>query len=514
MKSVLMIGQSNMAGRGFINEVPMICNERIQMLRNGKWQMMTEPINYDRPISGVSLAGSFAAMWCMENKEEQIGLIPCAEGGSSIDDWSIEKILFKNAIIQAKFAMQNSNLIAILWHQGENDSYNGNYKTYYEKLHTIRLQYKDNKVSIYFDNMNKITLNDCGLKAGKIGYKQNDNLEICYTAFSDVAHGSSDNKAIHQNTVLASNYYSSHLTSSKLVVNEVMEGEEEYYNGKVGSYDLSLKNKGDYATYRIYAEEDGLYGLDMTLRKEYEGKKVLVKVDNNDPIRMTIPSSNDCYGVYYTTTIGEINLTKGAHHITIICEDEIRFTKFSYFLSSESYPLFEHSLSEYVETGARYINSWKLKDDGHYALAGNRNLMYFGDETLTDFTLEVDIELVGETQASSCGVILRADNPAFASNDNVSSIQGYYVGFNNSKVFISKCNYNNSNMDTEASATRSDSNVSYHLKVVVRGNKIELDFNNGEVVLTFVDDLGFTHGSLGFYTDGAAAIYRNLKIYK
>lgn len=62
--------------------------------------MMTEPINYDRPISGVSLAGSFAAMWCMENKEEQIGLIPCAEGGSSIDDWSIEKILFKNAIIQ------------------------------------------------------------------------------------------------------------------------------------------------------------------------------------------------------------------------------------------------------------------------------------------------------------------------------------------------------------------------------------------------------------------------------
>ena len=55
MKSVLMIGQSNMAGRGFINEVPMICNERIQMLRNGKWQMMTEPINYDRPISGVCL---------------------------------------------------------------------------------------------------------------------------------------------------------------------------------------------------------------------------------------------------------------------------------------------------------------------------------------------------------------------------------------------------------------------------------------------------------------------------
>lgn len=137
MKSILMIGQSNMAGRGFLNEVPMICNERIQMLRNGRWQIMTEPINYDRPNSGVGLAGSFAAMWCMENKEEKIGLIPCAEGGSSIDDWAINKVLFKNAVIQAKFAMQDSELIAILWHQGENDSYNGNFKTYYNKLHTM-----------------------------------------------------------------------------------------------------------------------------------------------------------------------------------------------------------------------------------------------------------------------------------------------------------------------------------------------------------------------------------------
>ena len=45
MKSVLLIGQSNMAGRGFTHEVPPIYNERIMMLRNGRWQMMTEPIH-------------------------------------------------------------------------------------------------------------------------------------------------------------------------------------------------------------------------------------------------------------------------------------------------------------------------------------------------------------------------------------------------------------------------------------------------------------------------------------
>lgn len=137
MKSILMIGQSNMAGRGFINEVPMICNERILMLRNAGWQMMAEPINYDRPNAGIGLAGSFAAMWCMEHEGEQIGLIPCAEGGSSLDDWAVDKNLFKNAVIQAGFAMQDSELIGILWHQGESDSHGGGYQTYYKKLQVI-----------------------------------------------------------------------------------------------------------------------------------------------------------------------------------------------------------------------------------------------------------------------------------------------------------------------------------------------------------------------------------------
>jgi len=132
-----MIGQSNMAGRGFIHEVPPIYNERIQMLRNGRWQMMTEPINYDRPVSGISLAGSFAEAWCRQNPDDKIGLIPCAEGGSTLDEWAIDQSLFRHALTEAKFAMENSELAGILWHQGESDSMNGNYKIYYKKLLSI-----------------------------------------------------------------------------------------------------------------------------------------------------------------------------------------------------------------------------------------------------------------------------------------------------------------------------------------------------------------------------------------
>ncbi|WP_144716515.1 sialate O-acetylesterase [Bacillus altitudinis] len=137
MKSFLLIGQSNMAGRGFKHEVPPIYNERIMMLRNGRWQMMTEPIHFDRSVAGVGLAASFAETWCKDHEGEKIGLIPCAEGGSTIDEWSRDGALFRHAINEAKFAREDSELAGILWHQGESDSQDGKYKEYDEKIRRL-----------------------------------------------------------------------------------------------------------------------------------------------------------------------------------------------------------------------------------------------------------------------------------------------------------------------------------------------------------------------------------------
>ena len=75
MKSFLMIGQSNMAGRGEFGEVPEIQNRLCKMLRNGRWQLMSEPINPDRRVfgefhSGVGLAASFADEYAKHFEEK------------------------------------------------------------------------------------------------------------------------------------------------------------------------------------------------------------------------------------------------------------------------------------------------------------------------------------------------------------------------------------------------------------------------------------------------------------
>lgn len=43
----------------------------------------------DRPPAGVGLASSFAASWQADHVNEQIGLIPCADGGTSLSDWQV-----------------------------------------------------------------------------------------------------------------------------------------------------------------------------------------------------------------------------------------------------------------------------------------------------------------------------------------------------------------------------------------------------------------------------------------
>ena len=127
MKVFLMMGQSNMAGRGDLREVEPLPSSHAFVLRNGKWQPMTEPLNIDRPInfsgkmgtnSGVGPAASFAAEYARTFNED-IGLVPCAEGGSSLEDWKPGGQLFLNAYYQAKLASNVGELTGILWHQGE-----------------------------------------------------------------------------------------------------------------------------------------------------------------------------------------------------------------------------------------------------------------------------------------------------------------------------------------------------------------------------------------------------------
>lgn len=142
--SILIIGQSNMAGRGYLAEAQPIDNQDglLQVLRNGRWMPMFRPVNFDRSFSGTCLAEMFARQYADEHGGVKVGIIPCADGGTTLDQWKEGEVLFDHAVFQAKLAMRTSKLVGILWHQGEGDCRDEYYPLYLEKVTAIMTAFR------------------------------------------------------------------------------------------------------------------------------------------------------------------------------------------------------------------------------------------------------------------------------------------------------------------------------------------------------------------------------------
>ncbi|RKD17130.1 acetylxylan esterase [Pelobium manganitolerans] len=125
----LLIGQSNMAGRGVVDAESKEVNPRILMLDSlGQWVPATDPMHFDNlKLVGVGPGIAFAKEMLANNSNIKIGLIPCAWGGSPIKVWRPGAKYFKarpydDAITRTKLAMSQGVLKGILWHQGESDN--------------------------------------------------------------------------------------------------------------------------------------------------------------------------------------------------------------------------------------------------------------------------------------------------------------------------------------------------------------------------------------------------------
>lgn len=132
----LLVGQSNMAGRGFPNEVEPIQNKDIFVLRNGRWWPMYVPVNPDRVTAGINLAESFADRYAKEHGV-QVGLIPCADGGTSLDQWKPGGVLFDHAVAMAQLADRSAHIVGVLWHQGESECSDERYPLVKDKLKNL-----------------------------------------------------------------------------------------------------------------------------------------------------------------------------------------------------------------------------------------------------------------------------------------------------------------------------------------------------------------------------------------
>ena len=138
----LLIGQSNMAGRGMMEaEDTLNVIDGVWLLDpEGKPEPATAPLNRYSTIRkeiGMQQIGPGNSFSAEMHKAtgRKILLVVNARGGSSLDEWmpwNSETGYFDAAVERTRQAMRYGELKAVLWHQGESDS--GRPDTYLDSL--------------------------------------------------------------------------------------------------------------------------------------------------------------------------------------------------------------------------------------------------------------------------------------------------------------------------------------------------------------------------------------------
>ena len=140
-----LAGQSNMAGRGFVKLRDTLQDTRILTItKNNQWILAKEPLHFYEPsLTGLDCGLSFGKELIKHIPDSvSIALIPCAVGGSSIQQWLGDSLyrkvkLLSNFRNNVDFVEQYGTVKGMLWHQGESDASTGLIPGYRQNLEKL-----------------------------------------------------------------------------------------------------------------------------------------------------------------------------------------------------------------------------------------------------------------------------------------------------------------------------------------------------------------------------------------
>ncbi|OGV36940.1 MAG: hypothetical protein A2X48_00260 [Lentisphaerae bacterium GWF2_49_21] len=125
----LLIGQSNMAGRGKVDAESAKTNPKVLMLtKQLTWELAKDPLHFDKSAAGVGPGLAFGRSMSKANPKIKIGLVPCAVGGTSIKLWTpgaadsaTKTHPYDDMLKRVQEARKAGVFKGIIWHQGESD---------------------------------------------------------------------------------------------------------------------------------------------------------------------------------------------------------------------------------------------------------------------------------------------------------------------------------------------------------------------------------------------------------
>ncbi len=385
-------------------------------------------------------------------------------------------------------------------------------------LHTFRIQHRDGMMNLYFDNIEKAHSINATFQGGKIGYlKSNTYDEIGYTAFSNVALGSSDNEYYADTYSLANGY------DENLSYFQNGCGFEESKKGNAtrgGNQNIILSTKGDHATYRMYAREDGLHSINIRIPYKYLGKKFGLRVNDEPIIEKTLTAENLKYekGDVYLS-LGEVELAAGSNNISIYhVGDEISFSMLKYEIASYGDEIdltFNEGIS--LDDFTTYnVERALLTKDGLDSDDRDLQAVVSIDE-YDNYTIESDICLYDLQSTGIAGIMFNVSD--FSKNysgdgdsgGNANMFRGFRLSIQSDGVYLENIDFNFSKI-LKSKTLRFESGKTYNLAAEVNGNIITC-YLDGEELFTISNNIGNLNGQVGVVASDCDAMTKNLKVY-
>ena len=398
----------------------------------------------------------------------------------------------------------------------------------FTKLHTYRLSYDGGRFNLYFDDIEKLSLEEAELPEGRYGYRGKGEGEVSYSAFSNAGLGTSDSLEFQKDQSLANAYdrEASILEAGSTIEPYEPEETEGLSDNDVGL--LSLK-AGDRASYRFHADATSL-SLAIKVSPEMAGRSFAIRINDGEKIACRVPSSLPDSGLSLIS-IGNVDVREGANYVSVYAEEgDFAFSEITYgeATAEEGYR-FESGLRAY-NASLTYVDHGRDRiaytEDGMRSKGIDSDFIYVKDAAplsdvkatamvavneevhdkmadrraaLGSLTMDaIDLDL-----AYGAGVAIRVKNHEYYHGGPnyeavIDNLQGLYLGINSEKVFLKDCDYS----FTETVFEKEHSfplGEKHELTLESQGGEVKA-YLDGELLVTYRSPRAPTAGKAGLYS--------------
>ncbi|MDQ8734811.1 family 43 glycosylhydrolase [Paenibacillus sp. LHD-38] len=384
----------------------------------------------------------------------------------------------------------------------------------YSKLHTIRVERRDNRVLVFFDGMKKLEEETAGPGEGKIGYVATNAKPVYeYTAFTNDAGGSSDFEIYKPvpGTVEAVHYLKEaergfHIEQkpSEISAYRAADG-VPIQKLDDGSYSVTLQQRGDWLKYKLNAKADAKYGIGLTLRKPEKDSVLEWSIDGGDPVKTKINADDPAFTEDTAKLrIGTLDISAGFHEMKIELKSGAAVIQSLELFTAEQ--LEEQQTFEQlpVQSGFGLFG----QNDHAYTGSGTEDdRLFAGSDAWDDYTFSVGVKLNADTDIG--GLFIRETNESYHPAQVRDAAMGYYIGISSSQLTLHRLNYDSVLVASET--VELETGRVYTLKAEAKGGTIQVFLNDEpKPLIHYTDPHPFLYGKVGIHAERSTLSFYDL----